>query len=137
MSRENEAIVRRFIDQCINQKNLALADELFAPDYVNHAATPDIPPDLEGYKQRLGYMIAAFPDLNIAIEDVFSEEDKVAVRLSIRGTHEGDYMGAPPTGKHATWTAIAVYKIEDGKIVERWENRDDLGLMRQLGMAQH
>ena len=136
MSEENETLVHRFIEECINQKNLALADVLFSPDYINHAATSDISPDLEGYKHRLGYMMAAFPDLNIAIEDVFSERDKVAVRLTVRGTHKDNYMGVPPTDKQATWTAIAIYKLVDGQIVERWENRDDLGLMRQLGIVQ-
>ena len=136
MSEENEAVVRRFIEECVNRNNLSLADELFSPGYINNAATSDIPPDLEGYKQRLAYMIEAFPDLNIAIEDIFSYEDRVAVRLTVRGTHKGSYIGVPPTGVQATWTAIAIYKLEDGQIVERWENRDEHALMKQLGMLQ-
>ena len=136
MSVENETVVKRYIEECINRNNLDLADELFSPSYVNNAATSDIPPDLDGYKRRLAYMIEAFPDLNIAIEDVFSYGDKVAVRLTVRGTHKGSYMGVPPTGKQATWTAIAIYKLADGQIVERWENRDELALRQQLGMVQ-
>ena len=135
MSVENENVVRRFIDECINGRNLDLIDELFSPDYVNHAATADIKPDLEGYKERMGYMIAAFPDLNIAIEDIFSQGDQVAIRLTASGTNTGIYVGHPPTGKHATWTAVAIYRLFDGRVVERWENRDDLGLNRQLGIA--
>jgi steroid delta-isomerase-like uncharacterized protein len=135
MSAENEAVVRRFIEEGINARDLGVLDELFSPDYVNHAATSDIPNDLAGYKVRLGYMIEGFPDLGITIEDSFSAGDKVAVRLTVRGTQRGDYMGSPPTGKHATWTAIAVYQLSGGRIVERWENRDDLGLLQQLGIA--
>ena len=136
MSEENETLVYRFIEECINQNNLELADELFSSGYINHGATSDIPPDLDGYKRRLAYMIEAFPDLNIAIEDIFSYGDRVAVRLTVRGTHKGRYLSVPPTGKQATWTAIAIYRLADGQIVERWENRDELSLMQQLGMAR-
>ena len=136
MSRENETVVQRFMVGCINEKNVALMDELFSPDYINHGATSDISPDLKGYKERLGYMIAAFPDLSITIEDLFSAGDKVAVRLTARGTHQNSYLGVAPTGKQATWTAIAIYRVVDSQIVERWENRDDLGMMRQLGLIQ-
>ena len=136
MSEKNETVVKRFIEECINRKKVELMDKLFSPDYINHAATSDISPDLEGYKERVRYMIAAFPDLSIAIEDLFSDGDRVAVRLTARGTHQGSYLGVPPTGELATWTAIAIYRVVDGRIVERWENRDDLGMMRQLGLLQ-
>ena len=136
MPQQNEQIVRRFLEDCINAQNIELVDELFSPDYINNAATPDISPDLEGYKQRLAYMMRGFPDLNIKIEDIFSHGDKVALRLTASGTHQAECMGIPATRKHATWTAIAIYQIKDGKIVQRWENRDDLGLMTQLGAVK-
>ena len=135
MSAENEAVVRRFVEECVNGRKLALIDELFSTDYVNHAATADITADREGYKVRMGYMIEAFPDLNLAIDDMFSQGDQVAVRLTASGTNTGIYVGHPPTGKHATWTAVAIYRLVDGRVVERWENRDDLGLNRQLGIV--
>ena len=109
-------------------------DELFSPDYVNNAATPDISPDLEGYKQRIADVLGGFPDLHVEIEDIFSEGDRVALRLTASGTHKGDSMGLSATGKHAEWMATAIYQVADGKTVQRWENRDDLGLMRQLGL---
>ena len=133
MSEVNEAVVRRFIDECLNGSNIDLVDELFSPDYVNNAATPDISPDLEGYKRRIAYMMRGFPDLMVKIEDIFSHGDRVAVRLTARGTHQAECMGIAATGNHATWTATAIYQIKDGRIVQRWENRDDLGLMQQLG----
>ena len=134
-SPHNESVIRRFIEECINGRRLEVVDDLFSPAYVNNAATPDISPDLQGYKQRLSYMMQGFPDLHIDIEDIFSAEDKVAIRLTASGTHQGQCMGIPATGKNATWTATAIYKVIDGQIVERWENRDDLGLLRQLGVV--
>jgi len=131
-SERNELVVRRFIEECINNKRLDLVEELFSPEYVNNAATPDISPDLEGYKQRLSHMFEAFPDLHITVEDSFATGDKVAIRLTAGGAHQGQYMGIPATGKDVTWTATAIYHVVGERIVERWENRDDLGLLRQL-----
>jgi predicted ester cyclase len=136
MSEQTETVVRRFLEECLTGKNMGLIDELFSPEYVNNAATPDISPDLDGYKERVGYMIAAFPDLSIEVHDLFSDGDRVAVRLTASGTHRGIYMGVVPTGERASWTAIAIYRVVDGRIVERWENRDDLGMMRHLGLVQ-
>ena len=133
MAEENEMVVRRFIEEALNGRNPELVDELFSADYVNNAATPDISSDLAGYKQRIAYMLKGFPDLHVRIDDMFSSGDRVAVRLTASGTHSFDSMGLSATGKKATWTAIAIYQVADGKILQRWENRDDLGLMQQLG----
>ena len=78
----NESVIRRFIEECLNERKFELVDELFSPNYINHAATQDIAPDLEGYKQRLAYMVHGFPDLHVQIEDIFSAGDKVALRLT-------------------------------------------------------
>ncbi len=71
---ENESVVRRFIEECINQRKLELVDELFSPTYVNNAATADISPDLAGYKQRLAYRVKGSPDLHLTIEDIFQDD---------------------------------------------------------------
>ena len=102
MSAQTETVVRRFLEECLTAKNIALMDDLFSPEYVNNAATPDISPDLNGYRERIGYMIAAFPDLNIEIHDLFSYDDRVAVRLTARGTHKGAYLGVAPSGGQAS-----------------------------------
>ena len=135
MSEETEGIVKRFIEECLNRRDLDLVNQLFSPDYVNYAATQDISPDLEGYKQRIAYMFTSFPDLHVKIEDIFSDEDKVGIRLTASGSHMGDLMGFSATGRYAEWTAIAIYQVSDGKILKRWENRDDLGLMEQLAIG--
>ena len=133
MSEENEAVVRRFVEDCLNGRNPDLVDELFSPDYVNYAAPAGVSPDLEGYKERVASVLRGFPDLQVTIEDLFSDGDRVAIRLSASGTHKGDSLGLSATGRFASWTATAIYQVVDGEIVQRWENRDDLGLMQQLG----
>ena len=133
MSEENEAVVRRFVEDCLNGRNPDLVDELFSPDYVNYAAPAGVSPDLEGYKERVASVLRGFPDLQVTIEDLFSDGDRVAIRLSASGTHKGDSLGLSATGRFASWTATAIYQLVGGKIMQRWENRDDLGLMQQLG----
>jgi hypothetical protein len=78
----------------------------------------------------------AFPDLHVEVHDVFGEGDRVAARLTVSGTHRGVLMGTiQPTGKHAVWEGIDIFRIRDGHIMERWNSRDLLGLMRQLGVV--
>ncbi len=76
---------------------------------------------------------AGFPDLHITIEDIIAEGDKVATRATARGTHKGEFMNIPPTGKQVTVTSIAIQQIAGGKVVEVWVNIDHLGMMQQLG----
>jgi steroid delta-isomerase-like uncharacterized protein len=79
-------------------------------------------------------MLAAFPDFAVTVEDAVAEGDKVALRVTIRGTHQGALMGTPPTGKPIAISGMSLWRIADGKIVERWESADMLGLMQQLGV---
>ena len=79
-------------------------------------------------------MLAAFPDFSVTIEDAIAEGDRVAVRVTVRGTHQGALMGIPPTGKQIAIKAISMWRVTDGRIVERWESADTLGLMQQLGV---
>ena len=129
---ENKAILRRVADEVLNQKNLDLVDEFYATDYVNH-----IPPNpeirgSEGFKQFFAMQFAAFPDFHLTAEDVLAEGDKVVLRWTFTGTHEGELMGIPPTGKQVTYTGIVINRFADGKIVEDWEIADFLGMMQQL-----
>ncbi|HLZ36712.1 MAG TPA: ester cyclase [Mycobacteriales bacterium] len=77
---------------------------------------------------------SAFPDHHYTVEDVISEGDKFAVRLTASGTHLGDFFGIPPTGRHATWTETRIVRVVDGKVVDHWANTDSLGMLRQLGV---
>ncbi len=132
---ENKTLVRRTWEEVVNQKNLDLLDELFAADYVHH--DPSLPPDmqrgLDAYGLVLSMFFDAFPDLHGTIEDVVGEGDKVASRLRWRGTHQGELMGIPPSGKQVDFTLQAIHRIAEGKIVEGWINFDVLGMMRQIG----
>ena len=110
------------------------AGQMVTPDYVDHEAPPGTPPGPEGANAVLRWLRGAFADLSYEILDAFGDGDRVAVRLITRGTHTGEFMGAPPTGRHFEMEAIHLYRIADGKVAEHWAKRDDLGLARQLGL---
>jgi steroid delta-isomerase-like uncharacterized protein len=133
---ENKALVRRLYEEWNKGKLAAIAavDELGAPDCVYHGTGvfPDM--DLAGGKQLTTAFFTAFPDAHWTIEDQIAEGDKVVTRFTARGTHRGDFMGAPPTGKQVSFTGIEIARIKDGKFVEGWFNEDHLGLMQQLGV---
>ena len=130
---DNKALVQRGIEEVWNQKNLAVLDEIASRDYVSHnpAMTTH---GLEQYKQLVSMYFSAFPDLHFTIEDQIAEGDKVVSRFSARGTHQGAFMGIPPTGKQGFVTGIGIDRFANGKIVEGWFNSDDLGLLQQLGI---
>lgn len=130
---ENKAVVHRMLEEAINQRNLDVLDEIFAPEFVDHTAVPGQAPGVEGLKQFFAMMDAGFPDFRAAVEDVIAEGDKVAVRFTFHGTHQGEFMDIPPTGRRVTMPGIDILRVVDGKVVELWGQEDVLGMMRQLG----
>jgi len=131
---ENKAIVHRFMEEVVRKGNLVSANEIFAADFVYHPPPSGLPTrGPEAIIQRVTTIRTAFPDIQYTVEDEIAEGDKVVHRLTGRGTHRGEFLGIPPTGKQVTWTVMAIYRIADGKIAERWLNVDDLGIMQQLG----
>lgn len=134
-TKENKALFRRFIDEFWNNKNLDVADELFAPEAVSPSA-PQLPPGPEGVKTIGRMVLGAFPDFHMTIEDLVAEGDRVAARFVEQGTHNGEFMGIAPTGRQATWTEIGILRIGDGKVVESWFETDMLGLLQQLGAVR-
>ncbi len=133
MSEQNKAIIRRFWDEVGNKGNLAVVDELLATDCVLHGFLGGEIRGPEGLKQYTSMTLAAFADLHVTVEDEITEGDKVVTRYSARGTHKGEIMGIPPTGKQVAWTGIVITRIAGGKVIEAWANIDRLGLMQQLG----
>jgi steroid delta-isomerase-like uncharacterized protein len=108
-------------------------DELVAPDYVGHDPSQ---PELHGPEGVKGFVttyLSAFPDGRITIDEQLAEGDLVGSRWTGRGTHQGDLMGIPPTGKQVTVSGITVSRLKDGKVVEEWSNWDTLGMLQQLG----
>ncbi len=132
---ENKALVRRLYEEVLNKGNLGVIDELCSADVVDHSAPPGIPSGIEGVKQMMAMYRAVFPDMHVTIEDLIAEGDKVVSRYTLRGTQKGNFMGIAPTGKQVTLTGIAIDHRVDGKVVEHWENFDQLGMMQQLGVS--
>ncbi len=133
---ENKAIARRGYE-AINQNNLDALDEVVASDITDHDPAPGQAPGLEGVKQWFSSMHTAFPDFRMNVEDMIAEGDKVVARVSMSGTHQGEFMGIDATGNRVTITGIDILRINaDGKIVEHWGNFDDLDMMQQLGVME-
>jgi steroid delta-isomerase-like uncharacterized protein len=129
---QNKALTRRWLES-FSAGNLAIMDELFAPNYLSHdPAVPD-GGSLNGFKQLMGAMRAAFPDAQATIEDQVAEQDKVTTRFTVRATHQGELMGLPATHKPVTFSVIDITRIENGKFAESWFNQDTLGLLQQIG----
>jgi steroid delta-isomerase-like uncharacterized protein len=134
MSAENKALARRLVEEALNAGRLEVVDELVASDFVEH--DPSLPEEVRGpagVKELIAGYRAAFPDIHITIEDQIAEGDYVVSRWSGTGTHQGELMGMPATGKQATVTGITIDRIADGRIAESWDNWDTLGMMQQLG----
>lgn len=133
MSEENKAVVRRLMDEVWSRGRLDAVDQLLAPDYAGHNLPEGLPSDAEGFKQVMSLYRTAFPDMPITLEDLVAEGDRVVVRWSARGTHGGDLAGIPPTGRPVSVTGIDIYRLAGGKIVENWNQSDQMGMMQQIG----
>ncbi len=131
---ENKATVRRFYEQAINKQDAAAIDAFIDPRCVDHALPPGMPAGIEGSKQFIAMYLTAFPDLHFTVEDMIAEGDRVVARLTTRGTHNGPFLGVPPTGKTTSITCIDINRLSNGKTVEHWLEMDSLGLFQQLGV---
>ncbi len=131
---EMKAFVRRHDEDVINRKDLSVLERDLSPDYVDHSAMPGTPTGMTGAKAMLSMIHGAFPDLKATIEDAIAEGDKVVVRKSWTGTHEGEFMGVAPTGKRVSFEGIVIWRIAAGQLVERWASIDRFAIMQQLGV---
>jgi steroid delta-isomerase-like uncharacterized protein len=136
LSGENEALAQRFHRDIFQAGNLAVADEILAPDFAMHS--PGAPSELthgsEGMKRFATAMRTAFPDLQATHEDTISQGDKVVIRWTLSGTHIGPWLGIPPTARSFRVSGIDIFRILDGKLVELWQEGDTLGFLQQLGV---
>jgi steroid delta-isomerase-like uncharacterized protein len=130
---QNKAIVRRIVDEAQSGHNLGVVDELLAADFVDHSVPPGLPPSREGVKMQFAMFFNAFPDLHVVIHDQVAEGDRVVTRKTFHGTHQGDLMGIPPTGRSVAFDVIDILCVQDGKITDHWNVVDQLGLMHQIG----
>lgn len=134
MSQNNRAVLDRINEEAFRQGNTNVIDELVAEDFVEHNPMPGVSGDREGFKQMVGGLHEAFPDFNTTIEDQIAEGDKVVERWTAGGTHEGVFLGVPPTGKRIAIEGMDISRLADGKIVEHWTQMDALAMMQQLGV---
>ena len=134
----NKEIVRKWVDEVLNKRDVSEqspAYQLVAVDFVGHF--PGQPPieGLEAYRQFGSLYFSAFPDLQITPEDLIAEGDKVTMRYGWRGTHKGELMGIPATGKQVITSGISILRVANGKIAEQWDSFDNLGMLQQLGVV--
>ncbi len=132
---QNKALIRRYID-LMNEHNLDAAFANLSPNFLTHNIPPTgMSAGIEATKQFFTMLLNVFPDFQATLEDIIAEGDKVVIRFTFRGTHTGEFMGAPPTGKQVAYSIITIYRIADGKMAEVWSEADQLGMMQQLGLV--
>jgi predicted ester cyclase len=135
-SEQNKAIARRIPLEVFSQGRLDVVDELLAPDFTEHTALPPgIPAGRAGVKAIASELRKGFPDINYRVDLQIAEGDFVAAYVTVSGTHKGEVFGMPATGKHAEWAESHIVKMLNGKITEHWGVADQLGMLRQLGLA--
>ena len=131
---QNKASLRRLLNEVVNQKRIPVFDEITTADFVEHEQLgPGLPPNREGAKQFFASAMKAFPDMRVTIDDEIATGDKVVMRSTWSGTHQGEFQGIGATGKRVTFQVIDICRFENGKIVEHWGLTDAMGLMQQLG----
>jgi steroid delta-isomerase-like uncharacterized protein len=134
MSNEaNRAIVARFYETALNAGDVTVLEELASPDYEEHDPIPDQGTGRDGLRDRVRMIVDAFGQ-RFTVEDVIAEGDRVVVRWTGSGTHVGEFMGIPPTGRSFTISGIDIYRMADGKMAEHWHVVDQLALLGQLGL---
>jgi len=134
---QNKALARRVYETfntAVRTGNWAALDDVLAANAVDHNPVPGQEPGLAGIKHVFEAFRTAFPDLRFSVEDMIAEGEQVVSRLTMHGTHQGDFQGIPPTGKAVTQTGIDILRLAGGKVIERWGEFDNLGLMQQLGV---
>jgi steroid delta-isomerase-like uncharacterized protein len=140
MQEQNKALVRRVFEECWNRGDLTRLDEIMTRDYAEHDPNQenfgaDFGRGSDYYRNLNRFYRTVFPDLHFEIEDLIAEEDRVVARWTSTGTHRGDLMEIPPSGKRVRVRGISVHRIANGKLVETWVNWDAFGMLKQLGVV--
>lgn len=131
---ENKAIVRRFFDLGPSSGDMNAANALLDQNFTLHTPLPSVP-GIQGINDVVTACRTAFEHLNVTVEDMVAEGNKVTARFTARGIHKGQFMDLPPTGKPITMTGIEIFRIENGKIAELWGEANLLGMLQQLGIV--
>ncbi|MER5754961.1 ester cyclase [Streptomyces sp. NPDC002088] len=137
MSQQTNIAAQTAFGEAVVTGNLDALDEIVAPDSIDHDPAPGQASGPEGYKAMFGELRAAFPDLHVEVEHLVATDDELAFAYTITGTHLGPLMGQPATGKKVSYRGMQISRFgSDGKLVERWGSSDELGMLRQLGLAE-
>jgi len=134
MSEDHEEVMRRFVEEVINNGDFSVLEEVLHPNYVYRSPGQELYGP-ESLKDLFAAYRTTFPDLNVEIDDLVVSGDKVVISITLTGTHEGDLMGIAATGKQVKINGMVLSRFEDGKIVEEWELLDQLTMLQQLGIV--
>lgn len=136
MSKAANLTTQERFGKAVNTNNLSDMRHLVAPDCVDHDPAPNQARGPEGYIAMFGEMIAAFPDLAVAVEHMVADEDNISIAYTLTGTHRGPFMGIPPTGRQIRARGVQIARFNsDALMVERWGSSDQLGILEQLGAS--
>jgi steroid delta-isomerase-like uncharacterized protein len=132
---DNRKLILHFYEEAVNKRRLEAIDEVVSPDLVFHSAADPEPfrgPD--GFRAFFERALATFPDLRVTVEDVVADEDKIAVRVTLVGTHLGEFQGIPPSGNRITMSEHVIGHLQNGKFTEIWQQFDSVGGLQQMGV---
>jgi steroid delta-isomerase-like uncharacterized protein len=129
----NKALLSRFYKEVYVDWNMALADEVLSPQFTSHDWPNDGPTGPQAFREYYAAIRSAVPDARYEVDDLIAEGDKVVVRWTLLGTHQGDFGGIAPTGRPIALKGIAIYRVDDGKLMERWVVSDLHGLLEEIG----
>jgi steroid delta-isomerase-like uncharacterized protein len=135
MTHDTKPIVKEFIDRLFTAGDLSVLDELVAPDYVDHDPPFGGTGTVEGWRAMTVMIRDAFPDWHSDLHALYAEDDVVVERFTASGTHKGELFGIPPSDTVCSLPGINIFRVRDGRIVERWGSVDELGMLRQLGVV--
>ena len=136
MSQEQNIQTQKAMGDAVNKGQLEKLGDIFAPNVVDHDPAPDQAKGPEGFISFFTELRSAFPDLSIAVDHMVTDEDNVAIAYTGKGTHKGNLLGIPATGKSVTFRGMQIARFKEGKIVERWGSSDELGILKQIGAVK-
>ena len=132
---DNKQVCVRINQEVFGKGRIELAEELLTPDFIEHEGPPGTPRGPEAVKRSVQWLRSGLDDISYDVEDVFGEGDRVALHVTMHATHAREFMGHAPTGKRFSAKQIHIFRMAGGQIAEHWAARDDLGMVRQLGLT--
>ena len=134
MTMQDNLAVQQEFGSAVNSGQLELLRDLIAPDVVDHDPAPDQGPGPEGYIRMFGALRTSFPDLSVSVDQLVTDQDKIAIAYTITGTQKGEFLGVAPTGRKIRARGVQIARFRAGKMVERWGSSDQLGILQQIGV---